>query len=118
MQYLVQPDNGSEVQAFRLQITDVPELFNVVTTPTPVSLPLTYENSQLTLPLCGPGAEHEHNNLNMTWKTTHVRTLFNFVDFALGSTIYQEVNITGLVWVNGTTREVAGGLGIVEVYHR
>jgi hypothetical protein len=77
--------------------------------------------------MCGPsgdGADFDFpleggDDLNvMRWKANNVRTLFNFVDFALGSTVYQEVNVTGVVWVDGMAREVAGGLGLVEVYHR
>ena len=118
VQYLIQPDDGPEEQVFRLQITDVPDLLNIVTTPKPVSLPLSYENTVLTFPMCGPGADFENGESKMTWKASKVRQLFNFVDFALGSTLYQEVNVTGVVWVNGTARQVAGGLGIVEVYHK
>lgn len=119
VQYLVQPDNdGSEEQVFRLQITDAPELLSIFTTPKPVSLPLAYESTELTLPMCGPGADFEGGETKMTWKANNVRNLFNFVDFAMGSTLYQQVNVTGVVWVNGTSREVAGGIGIVEVYHR
>jgi len=118
MQYLIQPDSDDETQVFRLQITDAPDLLNIVTTPKPVSLPLSYENTELTFPMCGPGADFEDGDMKMTWKANNVRTLFNFVDFAEGSTVYQEVNMTGVVWFNGSSRVVAGGLGLVEVYHR
>lgn len=118
MQYLAQPDSGIDDQVFRLQITDVPDLLSIVTTPKPVSLPLSFESTELTLPLCGPGADYEDGDMKMTWKANNIGTLFNFVDFAAGSTLYQQVNITGVVWVNGTTMDVAGGVGIVEVYHR
>ena len=91
MQLLLQPDNTSEGQVFRLQVTDAPEVFSTVTTPKPVSLPLSYDGAELIL---------------------------DFVDFAGDVTLYRRVNITGVVWVNGTSVEIAGGVGVVEVYHR
>ena len=118
VQYLIQSDSDTEEQVFRLEVTDAPEVLSIVTTPKPESLPLSYESTELTLPMCGPGADFKHGDMKMTWKANNVRTLFDFVDFAQGSTLYQEVNITGVVWVNGTSRQVAGGIGIVEVYHR
>lgn len=118
VQYLIQSDDGAEEQVFRLQITDAPEIFSVVTTPKPASLPLSYAGTELTFPLCGPGASTKHGGMKMTWRANNVRTLFNFVDDARGSTLYQEVNITGVVWIYGASREVAGGIGIVEVHHR
>ena len=54
----------------------------------------------------------------MTWKANNVYTAFKSVDSAGGVTLYQRVNITGVVWFDGAPREVAGGIGIVEVYHR
>jgi hypothetical protein len=119
VQYLIQPDNeGQDEQVFRIQITDEPELLSIATTPKPVSLPLAFESTELTLPMCGPGADSKHGDMKMTWKANNVRNLFNFVDFAGGSTLYQEVNMTGVLWINGTSREIAGGIGLVEVYHR
>jgi len=118
MQLLLQPDNTSEGQVFRLQVTDAPGVLTAVTTPKPVSLPLSYESTELTLPMCGPGAHSRHADQKMKWKTTGVRHVHDFVDLAGGVTLYQSINITGVVWVNGTSREVAGGIGIVEVYHR
>ena len=118
MQLLLQPDNTSEGQVFRLQVTDAPGVLTAVTTPKPVSLPLSYESTELALPMCGPGAHFRHADQKMKWKTTGVRHVHDFVDLAGGVTLYQSINITGVVWVNGTSREVAGGIGIVEVYHR
>ncbi|KAF9642912.1 hypothetical protein BDM02DRAFT_3192473 [Thelephora ganbajun] len=118
MQLLLQPDNSPDGQVFRLQVTDVPEALSIVTTPQPGSLPLSYTSTELTLPFCGPGADFEDGHQKMTWKAHHVNTIFNFVDFAGGVTLYQEVNMTGLVWVNGSSRAIGGGVGIVEVYHR
>jgi hypothetical protein len=116
VQYFVQSDDGSE-QVFRLQITDAPDVLTIVTEPGPESLPLSYNYTEITLPMCGPGADFEGDK-KMTWKAKTVRPLLNFVDFAGGSTLYQEVNVTGLLWVGGALRQVAGGLGIVEIYHR
>ena len=118
MQYLLQPDGTTEGQVFRLQITDAPDILSIVTTPKPVSLPLSYDNTEITIPMCGPGADFEHGDQKLKWKANNVRNLLTFVDFAGGVTLYQEVNITGVLWVNGTSLQVAGGIGVVEVYHR
>jgi hypothetical protein len=118
MQYFIQSEDGGEDQEFRLQITDAPDVLNIVTTPQPVSLPLSYENTVLTLPMCGPGADFENGDQKMVWKAHNVRNLIDFIDFAGGSTLYQEVNMTGVVWVDGAAREFAGGIGVVEIYHR
>ena len=118
MQYLIQADDGAEDQVFRLQITDTPDILSIVTTPQPESLPLSYENTVLTVPMCGPGADFEGGDQKMVWRATNVRNLINFIDFAGGSTLYQEVNMTGVVWVDGMAREIAGGIGVVEIYHR
>ena len=118
MQYLVQSDDGSEDQDFRLQITDMPDLLSIGTTPKPEPLPLSHKNTVLTLPMCGPGADFEGGDQKTVWKATNVRNLINFVDFAGGSTLYQEVNITGVVWVDGVARETAGGIDVVEIHHQ
>ena len=118
MQFLIQPDGSSDVQDFRLQITDAPKVLSIVTTPTPASLPLSYNSTGLTLPLCGSGVDFKKTDQKMTWKATNTFNLFNFVDFAGGVTLYQRVRVSGVVWVNGTAREVGGGIGVVEVYHR
>ena len=118
VQYLIQSDDGVEDQVFRLQITDAPDLLSIATAPQPESLPLLYENTVLTLPMCGPGANFEGGDQKMIWKATNVRNLINFIDFVGGSTLYQEANMTGVVWVGGMAREIAGGIGVVEIYHR
>ena len=118
MQMLLQPDNTSEGQVFRLQVTDAPEILTAVTTPKPASLPLSYDGTELTLPMCGPGADFNDPDQKMIWKAHNIQKLFDFVDFAGGVTLYRRVNITGVVWVNGTSVEIAGGIGVVEVYHR
>jgi len=118
MQFLLQPDVSFEGNVFRIQITDVPEILSIVTTPTPASLPLSYEDTEITLPMCGPGANFEHTHQKMTWKTNNLYTMFKFVDLAGGVTLYQKVNVTGAVWFDGAPVEVAGGVGVVEVYHR
>jgi hypothetical protein len=114
LQYLAQPDYTSSGQLFRLQITDQPETLSIVTTPKPVGLPLSYTGTEITLPMCGPGADV---NQKMVWKVNNMYTLFDFVDFAGGHTLYQRVNVTGSVWFNGKPTDIAG-IGLVEVYHR
>ena len=52
----------------------------------------------------------------MSWKVTNVFNLIAFVDFAGGVTLYQRASVSGVVWVSGTSREVGGGTGVVEVY--
>ena len=117
MQFLIQPDSGLESQVFRTQITDAPEVLSIVTTPSPVSGPLSFTSTELTLPMCGPGADSDNAQM-MTWKANNMYTVLKFVDFAGGITLHQKVNMTGILWFNGTATEVAGGIGIVEVYHR
>ena len=114
MQLLAQPDHVSEGQIFRLQITDDPKLFSAVTTPQPVGLPLSYNGTEITLPMCGPGANGKDK---MVWKVNNMYTLIDFVDFANGHTLYQRVNVTGSMWYNGEETDIAG-IGLVEIYHR
>lgn len=56
-------------------------------------------------------------NQKVTWKATNVSNLFNVVGFAGSVTLYQGVSTSGVVWVNGTSREVSGGIAVVEVYY-
>ena len=116
MQYLGQAGGVDKGQVFRIQVTDAPEILSIETTPKPVGLPLAYNGTEITLPMCGPGADPKKGK--MTWKVHNIFTLFDFVDFAGGHTLTQRVNVTGHVWVDGAAVEVGGGLGIVEVYHR
>jgi hypothetical protein len=118
MQFLLQPDNSPDGQVFRIQITDAPEVLSVITNPKPASLPLTYDSTELTLPMCGSGIDFENTDQKMLWKANNMYTISKFVDFAGGVTLYQRVNITGVVWFNGAPREVSGGAGVVEVYHQ
>lgn len=118
MQFLLQPDNSPDGQVFRIQITDAPDILSIVTTPKPVSLPLTYNSTEITLPMCGSGVDFKHTHKKMTWTANYMHDLFDFVDFAGGVTLYRKVNITGVVWYDGAPMEVAGGIGVVEVYHR
>ena len=118
MQFLLQPDNATRGQIFRIQITDVPKVLSIVTTPTPASLPLSYHSTELTLPMCGLGADFDHTDQKMHWNVTSTAAVFEFIDFAGGMTLYHSVNITGVLWYDGAPVEVAGGVGIVEVYHR
>ena len=119
MQFLIAPDGAPpDGQLFRVQITDAPKVLSVVTTPKPTSLPLSYDSTELTLPMCGTGADFDHTDQKMVWKTANMFNVFTFVDLAGGTTLYQHVNMTGVVWFDGVATEIAGGIGVVEVYHR
>ena len=116
MQYLAQPDSYSEGQAFRIQLTDAPDAFKIVTTPKPVGIPIYFNTTEITLPMCGPGADPEKDQ--MSWKVHNIYTFDDFVDFTGGHTMYQRVNMTGHVWMDGKAMDFADGFGIVEIYHR
>jgi hypothetical protein len=88
MRFPTQPDGCSDGQDSRLQITDAPKVPSIVTTPTPTSLPLSYNSTELTLPLCGSGVDFEKTDQKMTWKAMNTLNLFNFVYFAGGVTLY------------------------------
>ena len=119
MQFLIQPDWTSEIdQVFRIQITDAPEILTIVTTPTLSSLPLAYNGTEISLPMCGSGVDFESTDQKMIWTVTNDFSMHDFVDSAGGVTSYRRVSVTGSVWFNGTSTEVTGGLGVVEVYHR
>ena len=100
----MQPENDPAGQVFRTQITDAPKVLNIATTPPPASPPP--DSSKLTLPMCGPGADP--------------KKIHKFVDLAGGVTLHQRVNMTGVLWFNGTATELPSGtgVGIVEVYHK
>ena len=83
-----------------------------------MSLPLSYTNTDISVPLCGPGVDFKHTHKEMIWTAHSLYAITNFADPSGGSTLYQKVNITGVVWYNDAPVEVAGGIGIVEVYHR
>ena len=100
---------------FRLQVTNDPAIFSVVTTPKPVGLPLSFNSSEITLPMCAPGASEKDGK--MVWQATKFITTGDRVDLAGGHILYNRVNVTGQVWSNGTVVQVAG-IGMVEVYHR
>lgn len=111
-----QPDSNLETQVFRLQITDEPDSLSIVTTPKPVSLPLSYEGTELTFPLCGPGGDSSKKTV---WKVNNMFNFDDFIDFANGHTLYQRVNSTATIWWNNTATELVNlGIGIVEIYHR
>ena len=118
MQFLIQPENDPESQVFRIQITDAPQTLSIVTTPSPASQPLSFDSTEITLPMCGPGSDSDSAHKTMTWKANNMYTVLKFVDFAGGVTLHQKVNMTGLLWFNGTAMEISGGIGIVEVYHK
>jgi len=115
---LLQPGGPPGSQVSRIQITDDPEILNIVTTPTPTSLPLSHNNTEITLPMCGPGADFENTDRKMTWKVTGDRDLFEFVDSAGGVTLCGMGHSTTVLWVNGTSQESSNGRGFIEVYRR
>jgi len=119
MQFLIQPENDPTGQVFRTQITDAPKVLSIVTTPSP-SPSLSFDSSELTLPMCGPGADPKKTHENMVWKVNSMYTVHKFVYLAGGVTLYQRVNMTGVLWFNGTATELPSGtgIGIVEVYHK
>jgi hypothetical protein len=117
MQSLIQPHGSPDGQGLRLQITDAPQVFSIVTTPTPASLPLSCNSTALALPLCGSEVDFEKTD-EMSWKATNAFNLFNFADSAGGVKLCQRASMSAVVWVNGTLREVGGGIGVVEVHHR
>jgi hypothetical protein len=86
VQYFVQADDNSDEQVFRLQVADVSDVFSIVTEPKPESLPISYDYTEITLPMCGPEADFEGDK-QITWKVNNVRNLLKFVDFAGGSTL-------------------------------
>jgi len=115
---LLQPGGPPGTQVFRIQITDDPEILNIVTTPRPTSLPLAHNNTEITLPMCGPGADFENTDQKMTWKVAGDRDLFEFADSAGGVTLYKMGHSTTVLWVNGTSQESSNGRGFIEVYRR
>jgi len=117
MQFLVQSDPATEDQVFRIQITDAPKVLSIVTTPKPESIDLSYTSTEITLPMCGPGADPKKEE-KMVWTAHNALDMYKFVDFAGGVTIYQKVNMTGVVWFDGVAQPFAGGIGVVEIYHR
>jgi hypothetical protein len=52
----------------------------------------------------------------MTWKVTSMFNSFGFVGFAGGTSLYQRVSVAGVMRVDGTSRDVGGGVDVVEVY--
>jgi len=115
---LLQPGDSPESQVFRIQITDSPEVLSIITTPVPASLPLAYNSTEVALPLCGPGVDFEKTDQKTTWKMNNLHNLFEFVDSAGGTTMYQMTDATTVAWVNGTLQEFTNGVGFVEVYLR
>ena len=116
MQFLAQADGDEENQVLRIQMTDAPDALSIVTTPKPVGIPIYYNGTEITLSMCGPGADPKKDQ--MTWKVHNMFAFLDFLDFANGHTMTQRVNITGHMWVDGAAVDFAGGLGMVEVYHR
>ena len=118
MQLTLERDDSLDGQVFRIQITDVPDILNIVTTPTPASLPLGYNSTEISLLMCGPGSDFKNTSQDMALTMTNVSNLFDFTDSAGGVTLYQRVNATGVVWINGTSKALSGGIGVVELYYR
>ena len=97
---------------FRPQIADGPEILSVVMTPKPVSLPLSYSGTELTLPMYGSGLDLEHNRQQITWMTGNLYAEFNLVNFAGGVTLYRKVIVTGTVRFDDTPKESPAVLGL------
>ena len=109
-------DDTLDSQAFKFQITEVPELLKIVTTPTP-SNPPVYNGTQLTTPLCEPGVDFKTTGQKVTWVVVYIDTALNFVDPSNGTISYYDVSFTADVWFDGAPKEISG-TGIVEMYHR
>jgi hypothetical protein len=73
MPFSIQLDNPPDSQ---IQITATPEVISVVTTLTPVSLPLIRWH-ELTLPMCGSGADFKNTRQKMTWKAANTHSAFD-----------------------------------------
>ena len=67
--------------------------------------------------MCGSGVDFRHTHQQMIWKATSLYTMFTFVDFAGGVTLSKGKRHR-VVWFDGAPKEVSGGSGVVEVYHR
>ena len=97
---MIQPDS-SEGQGSRIQITDAPSSHRRQDAKT--CLPLSYDSTGLTLPICEPEADHESKK--MTWKANKMYTAFGFADTAGGVALYQK-------WASLDGRMVAGKVTI------
>ena len=118
MHFLLQLDYSSDGEVCRLQITEAPEILSIVTTPKPASIHLSYTCTGLALPMCGSGICSKHTHQRMIRKASNLYTMFTLVDVAGGVMLYQLVNVTVIIWFDGTPKDVSGGSGVVDVYHR
>ena len=66
IQFLIQPDNYTDGQVFGLQVTDAPQVLNIVATLKPPSLPLSYTSTELTLPVYRSGDDFKRTNQKTT----------------------------------------------------
>ena len=67
--------------------------------------------------MCGPGSDYKSGQ-KMNRTAHNMYTIYSFIDFAGGSALYQHVNMAATLWYDGAPLRIAGGVGIVEVYHR
>ena len=58
MQFLAQADGDDEDQVLMIQMTDALDALSIVTTPTPVGIPIYYNGTEIALSMCGPGAAY------------------------------------------------------------
>lgn len=113
---MLQPNNSAIGQVFRFQVIDALEVLGVVNTPKLASLPPSFDRSELTLLFCGPGADSNNHHNNMTWKANYTFKVTDLLT-SLEVSRYQQVNISGVVWVGSTLLEVTDGINVVEAYH-
>ena len=60
--------------------------------------------TKLILPICGSGVDLKSaDNLE---SDERAQMIFDFVDFVGGVTLYQMVNATGVVWIDGALKSV------------
>ena len=115
VQFLQADGYSGDDQVFRLQVTD-DKILDIVTTPTPSTSPPIYDGTVITVPMCGPGSADCKDM--MVWKINKMVQFDDFIDFAGAHTLYERVNVSAHMWIDGQVKDVDGGFGLVEVYHR
>ena len=66
--------------------------------------------------MCGSEVDTKHTHRGIIWKVSNLHTMFIFIDYVCGITLYQKVNVTG-AWFDSVPKEVSGGSGVVEMFH-
>lgn len=118
MRVLTRPNGPSSRRGFRLHIADTPKVLSIVIASTHMSLRLSYDLTELILPLCRSGVDLEKMDQKTTWKATNVPNLFNFVGFAGGVILHRRASARGAAQISRTSREVDGGIGVAKMHHR